>query len=72
MTKVFTYYELQGTNPNLLVKCVNLGQALWNCNELKDQCKTLLLVEYQLYEEDGYLLSPDITVIRQYREGKLI
>lgn len=65
--KAFTYYELQGTHPNITTRFDDKQVAFRDFEQLKAVCDNLCLTKYEFSKADGYLLSPDIKVLRTYK-----
>lgn len=63
MKKVFTYYELQGTHPNITIRYTDRKVAYNSYFAMKDVCEDLMLIKYELFEDEGVLLSPTIEVL---------
>ena len=62
--KAFTYYELQGTHPNITMRFVDVEVANNDFEQLKAICNDLCLTKYEFFKAEGYLLSPNIEVLK--------
>lgn len=63
MKKAFTYYELQGTHPNITIRYIDKRVAYNSYFTVKDMCENLTLTKYEFFEDEGVLLSPTIEVL---------
>lgn len=66
--KAFTFYELLGTHPNITMKFDDVQVANKDFEQLKTICDSLCLTKYEFSKAEGYLLSPDIEVLKIWKK----
>lgn len=63
MKKAFTYYELQGTHPNITIRYTDKIVAYNSYFAVRNMCENVILNKYEFFEDEGILLSPTIEVL---------